>query len=310
MRSFYRPTPERHRIVIEADVFPSDRYAVMGVARAHGLDPDDAVVVLTPRPGERHLRTEDVTDFFERRGHVGRRRRPQRGRLPDRRAARHPDHHRRRAPGRRLDRLGPGPRGRERPRPAPRLGRRLRRLVPLQVRQLRTWRGRRLLRPRAPRDRPGPGRPGGWWGHDPGPGSPCPSPSPPSPAPRAGRSRTHPSSPWLRSGSRWRCSRTSGWSALRARSVRLTAFLERLLDAVATRRPVEVITPRDPDRRGAQLSVMVDDAAAVTEALFERAPGAGRRPAAQHHPLRPGPALQHLPRLLAGRRSRWTTVLA
>ena len=37
--SFYRPTAERSRIVIEADVFPSDRYAVMGVARAHGLDP-------------------------------------------------------------------------------------------------------------------------------------------------------------------------------------------------------------------------------------------------------------------------------
>ena len=37
--SFYRPTAERYRIVIEADVFPSDRYAVMGVARAHGLDP-------------------------------------------------------------------------------------------------------------------------------------------------------------------------------------------------------------------------------------------------------------------------------
>ena len=32
--TFYRPTPERHRIVIEADVFPSDRYAIMNVARA------------------------------------------------------------------------------------------------------------------------------------------------------------------------------------------------------------------------------------------------------------------------------------
>jgi kynureninase len=52
--------------------------------------------------------------------------------------------------------------------------------------------------------------------------------------------------------------------------VRLTAFLERLLDAVATRRPIEVVTPRRPERRGAQLSVMVDDAAAVTEELFAR----------------------------------------
>ena len=47
--SFYRPTGDRYRVVIEADVFPSDRYAVMGVARAHGLEPDDAVVVLPRR---------------------------------------------------------------------------------------------------------------------------------------------------------------------------------------------------------------------------------------------------------------------
>ena len=62
--SFYRPSGDRYRIVIEADVFPSDRYAVMGVARARGLDPDDAVVVLRPRPGDHHLRTEDVTGYL------------------------------------------------------------------------------------------------------------------------------------------------------------------------------------------------------------------------------------------------------
>jgi kynureninase len=56
---------------------------------------------------------------------------------------------------------------------------------------------------------------------------------------------------------------------LRARSIRLTGFLERQLDAVAARRRIEIVTPRDPQRRGAQLSVMVDDAAAVTEALFD-----------------------------------------
>ena len=50
LRSFYRPTPERHRIVIEADVFPSDRYAIMNVVRAHGFDPAEAVVVLRPGP--------------------------------------------------------------------------------------------------------------------------------------------------------------------------------------------------------------------------------------------------------------------
>jgi kynureninase len=61
-----------------------------------------------------------------------------------------------------------------------------------------------------------------------------------------------------------------GVERLRARSIRLTAFLERLLDVVATRQPIEVITPRQPERRGAQLSVVVDDAAAVTEELFAR----------------------------------------
>ena len=61
-----------------------------------------------------------------------------------------------------------------------------------------------------------------------------------------------------------------GMEPLRARSLRLTAFLERLLDAVATRRPMEIVTPRDPARRGAQLSVAVADSTAVTEALFAR----------------------------------------
>jgi kynureninase len=61
-----------------------------------------------------------------------------------------------------------------------------------------------------------------------------------------------------------------GLPALRERSLRLTGFLEELLDAVAARRPLELITPRDPARRGVQLSVVVADAATVTEALFER----------------------------------------
>jgi kynureninase len=42
-----------------------------------------------------------------------------------------------------------------------------------------------------------------------------------------------------------------GMTALRERSVRLTGYLEGLLDNVAT----EIVTPRDPHRRGAQLSL-------------------------------------------------------
>jgi kynureninase len=48
-----------------------------------------------------------------------------------------------------------------------------------------------------------------------------------------------------------------GIDALRARSVRLTAFLESLLDDALDESPVELVTPREPERRGAQLSVCI-----------------------------------------------------
>ena len=60
LASFYRPTPERYRIVIEDAAFPSDSYAVRSHAAFRGFEPDDAVVRLRPRAGERTLRTEDV----------------------------------------------------------------------------------------------------------------------------------------------------------------------------------------------------------------------------------------------------------
>jgi len=60
MVSFYRPIPARYRIVIEDHAFPSDSYAVRSQARFHGFDPNDAVVRLRPRDGEDTLRTEDV----------------------------------------------------------------------------------------------------------------------------------------------------------------------------------------------------------------------------------------------------------
>ena len=68
MTSFYRPTPERFRIVIESGAFPSDRYAVASQASMHGFDPALAVVELTPRPDEPHLRQDDVLRTIERLG--------------------------------------------------------------------------------------------------------------------------------------------------------------------------------------------------------------------------------------------------
>jgi kynureninase len=69
MISFYRPTPERHAIVVEDTTFPSDSYAVRSQAAFHGFDPDTAVVRLEPRTGESGLRSEDVVAFLECEGH-------------------------------------------------------------------------------------------------------------------------------------------------------------------------------------------------------------------------------------------------
>jgi kynureninase len=60
MVSFYRPASRRTKVVIEDSAFPSDSYAVRSQVAFHGLDPATDVVRLTPRQGEDTLRTEDV----------------------------------------------------------------------------------------------------------------------------------------------------------------------------------------------------------------------------------------------------------
>ncbi len=66
--SFYRPSGRRAKIAVEEAAFPSDRYALASHLRLHGRDPDEALVVLRPRPGEASLRTEDVVETLRRHG--------------------------------------------------------------------------------------------------------------------------------------------------------------------------------------------------------------------------------------------------
>lgn len=70
MVSFYRPTRDRLKIVIEDSAFPSDSYAVASQAAFHGLDPASSVIRLKPRPGEHTLRTDDVLEVIEREGNA------------------------------------------------------------------------------------------------------------------------------------------------------------------------------------------------------------------------------------------------
>lgn len=65
MLSFYRPTSDRYKLIIEDACFPSDSYAAITQARLHNLPPD-AVVRLRPREGEETLRTEDVISVVDK----------------------------------------------------------------------------------------------------------------------------------------------------------------------------------------------------------------------------------------------------
>ena len=68
MVSFYRPTKERYKILVEDSAFPSDQYAVKSQIRYHGFDPATSLIELKPRAGERFLRDEDILKIIEREG--------------------------------------------------------------------------------------------------------------------------------------------------------------------------------------------------------------------------------------------------
>ncbi len=66
MVSFYRPTKNRYKILIESDAFPSDRYAVESQLKFHGYE--NGLVELKPRKREDLLRNEDIEATIENQG--------------------------------------------------------------------------------------------------------------------------------------------------------------------------------------------------------------------------------------------------
>jgi kynureninase len=262
MVSFYRPRGERNRIVIEDSAFPSDSYAVRSQARFHGFDPDETVVRLQPRPGEDTLRTEDVVDYLGADGgqvalvllggvnYLT-------GELMDIPAITEAGRAAGAIVGWDLAHAAGN--------------------VPLQLHEwgvdFAAWCSYKYLNS-------GPGalagafvherhlddptiqRFEGWWSTDP-----------------ATRFEMTPVSRPLARADAWQISnppiyamgpvRTSleifaqvGMPALRARSERLTGYLEQLIDEVTAARPVTLVTPRDPSRRGCQLSLRIGSGSA------------------------------------------------
>ncbi len=68
MVSFFRPAGERNRVLIEKSAFPSDRYAVASQLEFHGLNVREHLLEIGPRTGEHTLRTEDLADLIGREG--------------------------------------------------------------------------------------------------------------------------------------------------------------------------------------------------------------------------------------------------
>jgi kynureninase len=267
MSTFYRPTPERCRIVIEDAAFPSDSHAVASQVRQHGFDPDAAVVRLRPREGEVALRTEDIVAELER----------QRGgvalvllggvnyltgelvEIPEVTAAGHD--------------IGAM------------VGWDLAHAVGNVPLELSAWDvdwaawchykyvnggpggpAGAFVHGRHARDASLP-RLAGWWGTDPV----TRFRMEPAFVPRPGAVGWQVSTPPVLAFAPLRVSLAlfddAGMPALRERSLRLTGYLESLLDVVVAERRAQLLTPRDAARRGCQLSLSVPDAGSLSAGL-------------------------------------------
>ena len=267
MSTFYRPTSERFRILIEDAAFPSDSHAVASQVRHHGFDPATAVVRLRPREGEAALRTEDITAELERIGGgvalvllggvnylTG-----ELFEIPEVTAAAHEA--------------------------GAVVGWDLAHAVGNVPLELDAWGVDWAAWCHYKYVNAGPGGPGGafvherhasdaslprlagWWGNDPAtrfrmePGF----------VPRPGAVGWQVSTPPVLAFAPLRASLelfdAAGMPALRERSLRLTGYLEALLDVVVAERRAQVLTPRDPARRGCQLSLSVPDARTLAQRL-------------------------------------------
>lgn len=66
--TFYRPSSKRKKILFEYKPFPSDQYAFESQAKFHGFDPADVLVEMQPRAGELNLRTSDILQKIDELG--------------------------------------------------------------------------------------------------------------------------------------------------------------------------------------------------------------------------------------------------
>jgi kynureninase len=272
MATFYRPTPSRHKILIEDGAFPSDTYAAQSQLTLHGFDPAESLIRVAPREGERHLRTEDLVELL--RAHGGEIAlvllpgvQYYTGQLLDIAAITAAARAAGCVAGWDLAHAAGN--------------------VPLQLHDwdvdFAAWCSYKYLNSGPGgvagcfvHERHGSGdglpRMAGWWGND--PQTRFRMDTEREFVPRAGADGWQLSNPPILAMAPLRASlqifEEAGMESLRRKSVVLTGYLEWLLDRTAGNR-LEVITPRDPEARGCQLSLRVLDRPEEARSALEAA---------------------------------------
>src|SRR5437016_5080131 len=66
MATFYRPTKSRFKILMEEPAFPSDTYAIKTQIVHRGIDQKDALILARPRKSQFTIRTEDILDLIDK----------------------------------------------------------------------------------------------------------------------------------------------------------------------------------------------------------------------------------------------------
>ncbi len=264
MATFYRPTKSRFKILMEEPAFPSDTYAIKTQIVHHGFDPKEALVLARPREGEFTVRQDDIEALLEKHGDeialvlfagvnffTGQLFDIEKITAAAQTARLH---------GRDRSRA----RDRQRPAGDARLERRFRRLVLLQISQLRTRGGGGSVCARAARDQSRAAAPGRLVRE----------------RSRNTRFRMHlePEFIPVPSADGWQISNppifsmaplraslaifdeAGGMEALRAKSTQLTGYLQFLIEnSAGAGKRYMVITPREKDERGCQLSILVHE---------------------------------------------------
>lgn len=68
MVSFYQPTSSRYKILFDYSPFPSDRYAIESQIKFHGFDPKSGMIELHPEEGQEIVSDEAIAKILEEEG--------------------------------------------------------------------------------------------------------------------------------------------------------------------------------------------------------------------------------------------------